>query len=185
MILHATRDHFTPTTTLGRLFIAYDGPTAYAAGCWRPGDGPREPLLFGYTAEDEDRGLDSADPKTWARKVKAETAIPIGKYQIRITHSPKYKRLMMRVTGVPAFDGVLIHQGNTEAHTAGCVLPGLYRDEAAGKVTDSAKATAWLFSRVSECEARGEAVWLSIGRDPSAWAGFLAAGGADGAGRAA
>jgi hypothetical protein len=182
MILHATRDHFTRALTVSTLRVEYDGALAYDGNGWSP-NRHEGPLDFGHGCEDVDRGLDAAIPATWRRKVKTQTAIPVGRYRVRITHSPKYKRLMMRVCEVPAYDGILIHQGNHEGHSAGCYLPGMRRTHTG--VGDSAKATAWLDLRVSECEARGEAVWLSIGRDPSAWAGFLAAGGADGQGRAA
>jgi hypothetical protein len=183
MILHATRDHFTPTLTVSTLRVEYDGALAYDGNGWSP-NRHEGPLDFGHGCEDVDRGLDAAIPATWRRKVKTQTAIPVGRYRVRITHSPKYKRLMMRVLEVPAYSGVLIHQGNSAEHSAGCYLPGLVRGGPG--VLESARAVAWLFDRVRECEARGEAVWLVVGRDPAAWAGFLAAGGADGqTGRAA
>jgi hypothetical protein len=88
------------------------------------------------TLEDVDRGLTSemklAELKTL--KVKAETAIPTGTYVVDMnTVSPKYKERetykfidgkVPRLMNVPAYEGVLIHAGNSEDDTEGCVLVG-------------------------------------------------------------
>jgi hypothetical protein len=171
MLLTLTRDVFGSEYTLSRLDVTYDGPFAYAAGGWRRRN-PRGPLPFAFCCEDQDRGLDASMPldEIARRKVMAETAIPTGRYRVRRTWSPKYGRQMMLVCDVPGYDGVRIHQGNRESHTAGCLLPGLDRNEAAGTVSDSGKACDWLDARVTECEARGEEVWVEIGRDEVAWA---------------
>ena len=187
MILHATRDHFTRTTTLSTLAIEYDGAMRYgpvlgAGGysAWHEG-APRGPLPFGFICEDEDRGLDAADPAECKRlKIRKETAIPVGRYQIRHTWSPKYEGMVMEVLNVPAFVGIRVHPGTSEIDTEGCILPGLTRDMRRGFVMQSTKARDWLDARVRECEARNEPVYLHIARDPAAWAAFEAKGGADG-----
>jgi hypothetical protein len=76
-----------------------------------------------YTLEDEHRVL----------KVKGETRIPEGRYQIKLRkeggfHSryekkyPGMHKGMLHVTDVPGFEWILIHTGNTDEHTAGCLL---------------------------------------------------------------
>ena len=78
-----------------------------------------------YTLEDERRVL----------KVKGETRIPAGTYQISLRkeggHHEKYKKKygkmhkgMLHVIDVPNFKWILIHTGNTDEHTAGCLLVG-------------------------------------------------------------
>ena len=151
MRLLLTRDIFAASATLGRLTV--DGK------------------FFGYCVEDEDRGLSAADPATWPRKVRAETAIPVGTYEIRRTHSPKYGRDVMEVQAVPAFRGVRIHPGTDESDTEGCLLPGLQRDVAGLRVLKSTLAVAWLDTQVRACADRGERVTIEITRDPTAWAG--------------
>ena len=171
MLLTLTRRIFGGEYTLGQLAVTYDGGTAFAAGSWSARH-PRGPLPFGYVCEDQDRGLDQSTPlaEIARRKVREETAIPTGEYAIRRTWSPKYQRQMMLVCDVPGWVGVRVHPGNTDDHTAGCLLPGLDRDTAAGTVSGSTLACGWLDARVSECEARGEAVRIRIRRDPVAWA---------------
>lgn len=62
-------------------------------------------------------------------KVYGETAIPPGRYRVLITLSSRFKRYLPLLVGVPGFDGIRIHPGNTAADTKGCLLPGFTRDE--------------------------------------------------------
>lgn len=61
-------------------------------------------------------------------KVPNETAIPAGRYRVKLTHSPKFNRLLPLLLDVPNFSAVRIHAGNTAADTAGCVLVGENRE---------------------------------------------------------
>ena len=78
-----------------------------------------------YTLEDEHRVL----------KVKGETRIPAGTYKIELRKEggfharydkkyPGIHRGMLHVIDVPGFEYILIHTGNTDEHTAGCLLVG-------------------------------------------------------------
>jgi len=68
-------------------------------------------------------------------KVSSETRIPAGTYDIRLRktggfHSryekkfPDMHRGMLHVQDVPEFEYILIHIGNTDKDTAGCLLVG-------------------------------------------------------------
>lgn len=103
--LELVRDTFTMRATAGRLLI--NG---------KP---------FCFTLEDAVRG-DGV-------KIDSETAIPeYGGYLVKVTHSPRFNRLMpiiftepneieVKVKGV-SFLGVRFHGGNTHSNTAGCPL---------------------------------------------------------------
>jgi len=150
--LHLTRDIFGHEATLGRLL-------------WQG-------LDFGFTCEDQDRGLDQsmALGDIQALKVSAETAVPAGLYTVRTTWSPKYQRDMPLLINVPGFRGIRIHSGNDDDDTAGCLLPGLARDVEAMTVSSSRKACVWLYEQIAALEAGGHPVTLLIDRDPEAWA---------------
>ena len=77
-----------------------------------------------FTLEDEEREI----------KVAGETRIPFGLYDLEVrqfggTHE-RYKNKfdfhegMVEIKGVPNFTDILIHIGNTDEHTAGCLLVG-------------------------------------------------------------
>lgn len=71
------------------------------------------------------------------KKIPGETAIPAGKYDLIVSMSPRFKRELPRLLNVPYFDGILIHRGNTEKDTSGCILVG--ENKAVGKVLNSTK----------------------------------------------
>ncbi len=108
------------------------------------------------TLEDADRRLtdDMTIEAIKKLKVYAETAIPSGTYQITLnTISPKYSKRkyykdlcggkVPRLLGVKGYDGVLIHIGNTNKDTAGCILVG--ENKVKGRVINSTKAFEKLY----------------------------------------
>lgn len=115
------------TYTIGRLFI--DGK------------------YFCDTLEDKDRGLSQSLPISVnkAKKRAGITAIPTGRYRVTLAvQSPKYrnrkqydfcKGYVPRLINVPAYEGVLIHIGNTPSDTEGCILVG--RNKKVGMVLES------------------------------------------------
>lgn len=88
----------------------------------------RGTLFFGdriliHLLEDEVRIDDPTTSANEGAKIKGRTAIPAGRYEIRLTPSPKYKRAWMpEITGVPGFTGIRVHSGHDEVHTEGCLL---------------------------------------------------------------
>lgn len=102
--------------------------------------------FFCHTIEDAVRSLPSRCPDTPAgrscccrEKVYARTAIPAGTYKVTMTYSPRFKRVLPYLHDVPHFLGILIHSGNTEEDSAGCIIVG--RNTVKGKVTESRKTS--------------------------------------------
>ena len=48
--------------------------------------------------------------------------IPALCYPVRVTHSPKFKRLLPIVQNVPARTGIRFHRGTKPEHSTGCIL---------------------------------------------------------------
>lgn len=95
-----------------------------------------------------------------AAKVPGQTAIPAGTYGIAITFSPHFQMPLPLLMGVPNFEGVRIHSGNTAADTEGCILVG---QERLGKsIGRSRMAFQALFAKLSSAKARGEPISIEI-----------------------
>ena len=52
----------------------------------------------------------------------ADFLIPAGKYPLRLTWSPRFKKLMPLIDEVPDREGIRIHMGTKPEHSQGCVL---------------------------------------------------------------
>lgn len=94
MNIKIVRKIFTDKSTIGEMYI--DGK------------------FFCYTLEDKVR--DS--------KIAHVTAIPYGAYDTIIDYSQRFKENMPHLLNVQNFDGIRIHNGNTDADTEGCILLG-------------------------------------------------------------
>lgn len=131
MKLKLVREFFTPTETMGSLLI--DG------------------RFFCYTLEDVDRGLTQsmALVDIQKKKVKAETAIPYGKYKVELTYSNRFRKIMPLVVGVKGFEGIRFHGGNTHLDSEGCILVAKQRN--LNKVHTIVKAiTNWIYGSESD-----------------------------------
>ena len=98
--------------------------------------------FFSNTIEDTVRELSITCPYTskgefckCKGKIYAQTAIPIGTYKVTMEYSPRFKRKLPHLHNVPHFLGILIHSGNDETASAGCLIVG--NNTIKGKVTES------------------------------------------------
>ena len=122
--------------------------------------------FLAYTLEDEQRDV----------KVYGETRIPNGTYKLQLRkeggyHQKYNKRFpnihmgMLHVIDVPGFEYILIHCGNTDEHTAGCLLVGdsqennqITKDGFIGKSTQAYKR---IYPRIAEAIECGEQVTIT------------------------
>jgi len=55
----------------------------------------------------------------------ADFIIPAGRYPLKSTWSPKFKKFMPEIADVPEREGIRIHMGTKPEHSTGCVLVGM------------------------------------------------------------
>lgn len=117
---------------------------------------------FCDTLEDTDRGLSSTMQvnEILAKKRKGVTAIPTGKYDVVLTFSPRFKRVLPLLLSVKCYEGVRIHAGNSAEDTEGCLLVG--ENKAKGQVLNSRATFERLMAILLECEKRKEKVTITI-----------------------
>ena len=125
------------------------------------------------TIEDRDRGLDQS--MTLANieriKVKHQTAIPTGKYEIDMTtvsgtfvKKPTYKEFcggkVPRLKYVKGFSGILIHSGTDQDSSSGCIIVG--ENKVVGKVINSWATFKRVYSILKRAHNNGEKITLEI-----------------------
>jgi hypothetical protein len=116
-------------------------------------------VFFSNVMEDRDRNLHQSNvEEVKAKKVKHETAIPYGRYEVVMSFSERFKMLLPLLTNVPGYEGIRIHAGNTEADSSGCLLPG---QKSGNKVINSRSTTSKLIKIIQDA-LKKEKVFISI-----------------------
>jgi hypothetical protein len=119
-----------------------------------------------YTLEDEHRD----------EKIYGETRVPQGRYRITLRtvggfhnkYSKKFPDIhkgMLWVRDVPDFEYILIHVGNTDEDTAGCLLVGdtqkINFGSSDGFIGSSVPAYKRIYPEIAEALEAGEEVWIT------------------------
>ena len=117
---------------------------------------------FSDALEDPDRGLtDSMSLEEIKKiKVKGNTCIPYGTYNVTITYSPRFKKNLPLINNVKGFEGIRIHSGNTPQDTEGCLLLGFNRVK--GQVVDSRVTVSKFITQMQQALNKGEKVTIEI-----------------------
>lgn len=128
---------------------------------------------FCNVLEDTDRGLDNSMPLSKIKELKKYgiTAIPRGIYAITLdVISPKFRvkpfyqqtcnGRVPRLLNVKGFDGILIHAGNTDKDSAGCLLVGMNLEK--GKVLKSQETFRKLYEVLKDKHDKGEKITIKI-----------------------
>lgn len=107
------------------------------------------------------------------KKVWGETRIPDGTYTVCLRteggfhtrylnrYGPEFHKGMLHVMDVPGFEFILIHVGNDDDDTAGCLLVGSTADKDKGFIGASRKAYEDLYPKVAEAILAGEEVKIT------------------------
>lgn len=93
-------------------------------------------------------------------KIVGETAIPAGTYEITLTFSHRFQRILPLLMNVVGYEGVRIHPGNRATDTEGCILLGLNKSR--DFISSSKVAFAKLYLRIQDAINRGEKVMIEI-----------------------
>jgi hypothetical protein len=125
------------------------------------------------TIEDKDRGLDQSmtEANIAKIKVKHQTAIPTGKYEIDMAtvsatfvKKPLYKDFcggkVPRLKYVKGFSGILIHSGTDQDSSSGCIIVG--ENKLVGKVINSWATFKRVYSILKAAANRGERITLVV-----------------------
>lgn len=95
-------------------------------------------------------------------KVYSKTAIPEGTYEVKLTHSPRFKKILPEILNVPNFSGIRIHTGNSSKDTEGCILVGTWDGEKEDWVSDSKIAFNKLMSLLEEATNNKEKITITV-----------------------
>lgn len=95
-------------------------------------------------------------------KVYGQTAIPEGTYEVKLTYSPRFKKILPEILNVPNFSGIRIHKGNQSSKTEGCVLVGTWDGKKEDWISDSGKAFDKLMSLLQEATDKKEPITITI-----------------------
>jgi len=145
MTLYLYRKDHTPLFTMGRI---YDGVEFLCS-----------------TLEDPVRDLvdlnddgDFGDPDEG--KIYGETAIPAGKYQVKMQHSPTFNKLMPYLQDVPGFTGIMIHGISNTSQTKGCI--GVGENVGNGRLVNGPAWSGVIREKITKAIHDGEEVWIEI-----------------------
>ena len=95
-------------------------------------------------------------------KVYGKTAIPEGTYEVKLTHSPRFKKILPEILNVPNFSGIRIHTGNSSKDTEGCILVGTWDGEKEDWVGNSRIAFDELMALLEEATNNKGKVTITV-----------------------
>lgn len=129
-------------------------------------DVTEKPKFLCYTLEDESRDV----------KIKGITRIPSGTYKVTLRkeggfHQRYTKKFgsdfhkgMLWVRNVPNFEYILIHIGNTDSNTAGCLLVGDTQQQNItqnGYIGSSTDAYKRIYPQIADVLVNGGEVYIT------------------------
>lgn len=124
------------------------------------------------TLEDRVRPLPEICPNTpngiackCKEKAYGETAVPAGTYEVKLSYSNRFKRVMPEICRVPHFLGIRIHKGNKTADSDGCVLVGTWDGSTEDWISNSTAAYNKLMPLLQDATDRKEKITITINNE--------------------
>lgn len=138
MYLQLVRESFTNIATEGQIFV----------------NGEFEC----YCLEDKDRFLEYGGDKVYG-----ETAIPRGTYNVVLTQSARFNKLLPLLEDVPQFRGIRMHSGNKAEDSEGCILVGMTNTaDDDNWIGNSRVALVALISKMQKAIDNGEEITIEV-----------------------
>lgn len=139
MEIKLIRESFGDTFTEGKLFI--------------------DDAFECYTVEDTDRKME----EDLTRKIKGKTAIPRGRYEVILSMSNRFKKVLPEILNVPGFAGIRVHSGNSSVDTEGCIILGSVNDKLDDDWVGGSKiALTQLMAKLKTAKENNEKVYIEI-----------------------
>jgi hypothetical protein len=110
------------------------------------------------TLEDQVRERPGVPVSAW--KVPKQTAIPAGRYRVRLTMSARFGRVLPLLENVPGFSGIRIHTGNVIEDTEGCILVG--RRTSGRMIAESRVAFRKLMASLENAHRNGDELVIEV-----------------------
>ena len=112
-----------------------------------------------YTVEDTDKKME--DDLTV--KVNGKTAIPRGRYEVILSMSNRFKKVLPEVLNVPGFAGIRIHSGNSSVDTEGCIILGSVNNKLDDDWIGGSKiALTQFMAKLETAKENNEKVYIEI-----------------------
>ena len=75
------------------------------------------------------RGVMRVDGREIATIENDDYIIPCGTYPVKVTWSPKFKRMLPILLNVPGRSGIRFHRGTKPEHSRGCILVSAAKEQ--------------------------------------------------------
>lgn len=95
-------------------------------------------------------------------KVYGKTAIPEGTYEVKLTYSPRFKKILPEILNVPNFSGIRIHSLNKAEESEGCIGVGEWNDKDTNWISNSRIAFNELMSLLQKAANNKEKITITI-----------------------
>lgn len=95
-------------------------------------------------------------------KVYGKTAIPEGTYEMVLSYSPRFKKILPEILNVPNFTGIRIHSLNKAEESEGCIGVGEWNGKDTNWISNSRKTFNKLFALLEETNNNKEKITITI-----------------------